>query len=353
MHLKNILLIIIINYILLNCSNHRNKDMLKKGHLIIDGYIKKSLEKNKIFPKSLIQLIYNYHPDFFYSDISIINEKKACIIKSNGLKFVPQNRKTCREISKYSKETLLDLFNYFPINEIYGKRPINYIMHPINKIIVYPIKHEIIIYDLINKKKVSTKIDKDYKCKDLNFSKDGKRLATISKEGKINLFSFNYNLEPKISFIKSFKENHDGFLYDASLLFDDKKENIVYSLPTSLNLWDINNEKFELLIKSNEPLSSFFELSNNGKIIAFIMSDKLTLLNIKTKDIIRLNTNYIFDFIFMDDSNDFIATLQIDSIKIWDIKGNLLKTYLHDYSKSTILRFDRNKKIFYLMKYED
>lgn len=188
----------------------------------------------------------------------------------------------------------------------------------------------------------------------VRFSPDGQTIASISNDKTVKLWS----LEGRE--LKTFKGHHNE-VYDISFS-PDGQSIATAGGDATVRLWSLSNQNHQTLHGHTDSLWSV-SISPNGKIIATAgegvgAAQTIRFWNWQGKALATINAksneewNRIWSLSFSPDGQAIAAANDDKTVKLWNLQGQLLKTFKGHNKEVLEVSFSPNRKILATASYD-
>jgi WD40 repeat protein len=180
---------------------------------------------------------------------------------------------------------------------------------------------------------------------DVDFSRDGKLIATAGKDGKIKLWSLEGKLLSTLT-------GHKDIVRSIRFSPDDKSKTLASaSYDGTIKLWNLEGKAgltFKKDFKGHEQRIININFSPDGKILASASFDgtaKLWDMNGNELKTLQGHTNWLTRVSFSPDGKTIATASDDKTIKLWNLEGQELQTILGHPSRVTNVTFSPDGKV--------
>ncbi|NEQ36963.1 MAG: hypothetical protein F6K40_12050 [Okeania sp. SIO3I5] len=183
------------------------------------------------------------------------------------------------------------------------------------------------------------RLPRDYdKVSDIDFSSDGKIIATASDDGTVKLWNQQGQL---LQILKG----HNSGVFDIDFSSDGKTI-ATASDDGSVKLWNFQMELLQTLTGYNSGVSDI-DFSPNGKTIATASDDgtvKLWNLQGQVLQTIKAHNGGVSDIDFSPDGKTIATASDDGTVKLWNLQGQVLQTIKGHKDHSSDINFSPDGK---------
>ncbi|MEB3339293.1 hypothetical protein [Okeania sp.] len=173
---------------------------------------------------------------------------------------------------------------------------------------------------------------------DVDFSWDGKMIAIASNDGTVKL----WNLQGEL--LQTLKE-YDSSISDVE--FSQDRKTIATATDDGIvRLWNLQGELLQTLKSNNSPISDL-DFQSDGKMIATASNDgmvKLWNFQGKLLQTIKAHTGIISNINFSPDGKTLATSSNNGMVKLWNLQGILLRTINAHNDRPSDLTFSPDGK---------